>query len=247
MTKSIIFETLMLEAESRVVKLYPKTYNLQKTVESVSKTLELTEQEQSALMGRAKKALSTATLAAPVPSAANAPSSKKPGFDKPLTLYFPDKQEGEEATDLLMKKGIAWSVKSTDQQGEFLQFPDEGSFNDAHQLLKHRWDFLENGQRLVANINFDNMSDFLAVFEFMKRQNMLVQPVAGDELDEDYDDMQSSRKAAKLAAAKDGVNLKQDPVSLSLVAQRKERGQKVKTDPATEPQLRRIHVRKKWK
>lgn len=180
-----IFEALLTQASIKVNRMINKGKNLEESVKAVSAAMWLNENETSALFERAKKEL---------PSKVEAPQEIKEddvvveaAEILPESMYFDTLEEVEQATGVLMHKGIAWGSKGTNADGNFLQFESQAHLEKAHEALKRRWDFVDNNPRKVAVMEFDNLQDYEKVLEFISKQGLMVEfeERDGDSLDED--------------------------------------------------------------
>jgi hypothetical protein len=205
----IIFEALLAEASIKVGKLINKGRSLEESIAKVAKTMELTEAEATELAERAKK--DPPKKAEPKPKVEEI---KEENLDsKPQdvneSLYFGSLEEVEQATGVLMHKGIAWGSKGSDGSGHYLQFESSAQLEKAHGALKRRWDFVGKTPRKVAVVEFDNLQDYEKVMEFMNKSGLMIEFAdhEGDSLDEDVSIIENMiREQTKEAekAAKDG-------------------------------------------
>lgn len=208
--KDIIFEALLAEASIKVGKLVQKGRSLDESVARVAKLMELTESETAELSERTKKA-PPVKKEKPEPKEEVKEEEISDSAPKGLaeSLYFGSLEEVEQATGVLMHKGIAWGSKGSDGQGHYLQFESQAQLEKAHEALKRRWDFVDNHPRKVAVVEFDNLLDYQKVLEFMNKSGLMIEfdDKSGDQLDEDLtviEDIikEQTREAEK--AAKDG-------------------------------------------
>ncbi|MNK39759.1 hypothetical protein D3C87_583790 [compost metagenome] len=173
-TKDIIFETLLLEAEAKVKKLVKKGKSRKDATAKVAEDMDLDPVETGELAARVD-----AAPAAEMPAPADlAPDSNVINFKSP--------EEVEQASGMLMYKNIPWRMKSINPG--FLSFDNQEALMEAKEALKRRWDFLEDQNRTVANIEFDNLDEYNKVLDFIRRSNFTVVPTSTDNLSEDIMD-----------------------------------------------------------
>jgi len=173
-TQQIILETLLLEATKEVKKLVKKGKGRKEAALEVAEQMELTLDETDALISDVE--------AAPI---ADMPAPQDMSPDSNV-INFKSAEEAENAAGILMYKGIGWRMKST--QPPFISFDDAAGLKDAKDALKRRWDFLENIDRTVAVIEFDNLDEYNKVLEFISRNNWVVMAADNDALTEDVMD-----------------------------------------------------------
>lgn len=154
---------------------------------------------------------------------------------KENTIYFPLQEDQDNAVGMLMYKGIPWAEKGIDESGKpFIQFANESDINSARELMKKKWDFIDNKDKAVANILFDNLNDYTKVMEFIKKNKMLVDFEDKEDLDEDADIVDAMNAKQKVTAKR------------SFRARRKD----VKEDnfaPEKSKSFRNAIIRKRWK
>lgn len=208
----VIFEALLAEASIKLQKLVNKGRSLDESIARVSKSMELTEAESAELAERAKK--DPPKKDEPKPKAQEVKEeevteAETKSQDIQESLYFGSLEEVEQATGVLMHKGIAWGSKGTDGSGHYLQFESSEQLEKAHGALKRRWDFVGKTPRKVAVVEFDNLQDYEKVMEFMNKSGLMIEfaEQEGDSLDEDVSIIENMiREQTKEAekAAKDG-------------------------------------------
>lgn len=206
----IIFEALLAEASIKVSKLVRKGKSLDESIKHVAKAMELTEAEATELAERTKKD----PPKKPEPKAVaqevkEEEITETPNSDLNESLYFSSLEEVEQATGVLMHKGIAWGSKGTDGSGHYLQFESKVQLEKAHDALKRRWDFVGKSPRKVAVVEFDNLQDYEKVMEFMNKSGLMIEfaEQENESLDEDFSIIENMiREQTKEAekAAKDG-------------------------------------------
>ena len=206
----IVFEALLAEASIKVNFLMKKGKSLDESVSRVARMMALTETETVELTERAKKAPPAKEEPQALPQEVKEEEAVAEATTSlPESLYFGSLEEVEQATGVLMHKGIAWGNKGSDGQGHYLQFESQTQLTRAHEALKRRWDFVDNSPRKVAVVEFDNLGDYEKVLEFMSKQGLMVEFDDREDLplDEDLSVIEGmireqTREAEK--AAKDG-------------------------------------------
>lgn len=238
----IIKETLLLEAEKKVKKLVAKGADRQKAAKKVAKDMDLTVNETDELVANVE-ALPVQDIPGPTDLA---PTDN--------VLNFKDQEEVEQAAGILMYKSMPWRMKSTSPA--FISFDNAESLNKAKDALKRRWDFLENIDRTVAVIAFDNLDEYKKVLDYIERSHFIVTPItdesktqSGMDLSEDLmDELTAAAGKTKTGRAKQvrdeditarGNAYRAVPKGFSQLAQ--------KNFSADNPQDRSVKVRKKWK
>ena len=85
-----------------------------------------------------------------------------------------------------MYKKIPWKEKGTDGASSFVQFENANRLKEAQDALGRRWDFIEKEPRKVAVIEFDDLTMYQRIVEYMQKNNMIVDFGTGShELQED--------------------------------------------------------------
>lgn len=169
--KNIIFETLLLEAEKEVKKLVKKGKSRKEATKKVAEDMGLDDEETGALSDRVE-ALPVAAMPAPADLAPDA-----------NVIHFKSPEEVDQASGILMYKNLPWRMKSTNPG--FISFDNEEMLMEAKDALKRRWDFLEDQNRTVATIEFDNLDEYNKVLDFIRRSNFTVVPTSNENLSED--------------------------------------------------------------
>jgi hypothetical protein len=231
MSKDIIFETLLLEAEKRVKKLVRKGRERKEAVKEVADEMNLDSDEADELEVRVDDA-----PASEMP----APADLNPEAN---VITFKGAEQVEQASGILMYKKIAWRIKSANPA--FISFDSPSELLEAKDALKRRWDFLEDANRTVASIEFDNLDEYNKVLEFIKKSHMIVELADTDNLSEDIMDELSKplEEGGKPRRIKDTDIA---PKNHAYQAIEKKRDQ---TDDISggNQDSRAIKVRKKWK
>lgn len=233
-TNNIIFETLLLEAETKVKKLVKKGKSRKEATEKVAEDMGLDPIEAGELTARV--------------DAAPASEMPAPGDLAPETnvINFKNPEEVEQAAGILMYKNIPWRIKSSNPG--FISFDTSEILSEAKEALKRRWDFLENQNRTVATIEFDNLDEYNKVLDFIRRSNFTVVPTTTDNLSEDImDELTATASGAKGKAAK--VN-ETDIVAKSHAYKAVTKGYSQLNEKGFSPNNRdnrAVKVRKKWK
>lgn len=229
--KDIIFETLLLEAEKKVKKLVKKGKDRKTAVKEVADEMNLDSPEADELELRVD-----AAPAAEMPS----PTDLNPDSN---IITFKGSEQVEQASGILMYKKIAWKIKSTNPP--FISFDSPTDLNEAKDALKRRWDFLEDANRTVAVIEFDNLDEYNKVVDFIKKSNMIVELGDTGNLSEDIMD-ELSKPIAEGGRVRKVKDSDIAPKNHAYQAIEKHRDQ---TDDISggNQDSRAIKVRKKWK
>lgn len=253
--KDIIFEALIAEASIKVGKLVRRGKSLDESVSSVAQEMELTEEEAAELTKRTKKA-------PPKTKAKETPKSeiKEETIEEeesllPESLYFGSLEEVEQATGVLMAKGIAWGSKGSDGSGHYLQFESQVQLEKAHGALKRRWDFVDKKPRKVAMVEFDNLADFERVLEFMNKQGLMIEFDQNDDisLDEDLsviDEMINKQTLEAEQASKDGFippEIMTRPVRSYSARVKEDRLDLSEINVYDDRKIRRARIRRRWR
>ncbi len=231
MPKDIIFETLLKEAEKRVKKLVRQGRERKEAVKEVADDMNLDAPEADELEIRVDD-----TPAAEMP----APADLSPDAN---VITFKGAEEVEQAAGILMYKKIGWRIKSTNPA--FISFESPSELVEAKDALKRRWDFLENANRTVASIEFDNLDEYNKVLEFIKKSHMVVELGDAASLSEDIMDELSKplEEGGKPRRVKDTDIA---PKNHAYQAIEKKRDQTDEVSGGNQDS-RAIKVRKKWK
>lgn len=255
--KDLIFETMILEATNRVKKLARKGSSLDEAIQIVAEDMELDGSEVQELKTRSKKA-PTAKVTEDDLDAAMDDLGSEEGSEGTSdategvpddAIAFGSQDELETALGVLMYKGIPW-VEKTDT---YIAFQDASFVTKAHDALKRRWDFVNNDERTVAILEFDNLEDYNKVLDFIASKNMTVLKGTNDELKADLDQELAEAEAAHKKAKKDAKETGQ-PVpeapnqSMSYTALHKDKLVDVKDlDVFYDNTARCLRVVKRWK
>jgi hypothetical protein len=165
------------------------------------------------------------------------------------SIKFHNAEELETALGVLMYKGIPW-VNKTDT---YINFEDANVVAKAHDALKRRWDFVNNADRTVAVLEFDNLEDYQKVLDFIATKNMTVLRGTNEELSDDLDqelaEAEEAHKKAKKDAKETGLPAPEEPShSLSYKALHKDKLTDVKSlDVLYDRGARCLRVVKRWK
>jgi hypothetical protein len=206
--KDLIFESMIIEASARVSKLTRKGKSLNEAIALVAEDMELNSPEVKELETRAKKAPKPKVVEDEVDldaAVADLEDEESTSETPDNTICFANDEELESALGVLMYKGIPWV--SRDATSVTFMTPDH--VREAHEALKRRWDFVNNDERTVAVIEFDNLDDYAKVVDFIASKRMMVVKGSNDELIEDADQAQAAAdadyKKAKKAAKEAGL------------------------------------------
>jgi hypothetical protein len=249
----IVFQTMITEATDRVRRLVNRGRPVHESVDQIIAELELTEKEGEALKVRTKKM--SPKKAAPAPKQ-EVVAVKEDLIDEALgetlaeSIYFNTIEEASQATGILMYKSIPWTNKGEEGDRHFMQFESREILEKAKDALKRRWEFVENRQRKVAVVEFDNLQDYDKVLEYMNKQGMMLEWIqSGDQLDEDADLEEALVQETAKRAARDGAELSEAPQRpLSLAARSKDaRADIAGADVIKESGKRKVSVRRRWK
>lgn len=250
---NLIFEALVAEAQFRVVEHTTKGVAVDQAISEVAREMELVKEEVDELTTRVKKS--------PTPKQVSEDEEDldmddiMSGMDDESTddtsnaIYFSSPDELETAQGVLMYKGIPWLRKGEN----FMEFQDGTFVTQAHDALKRRWDFVNQDERTVAVIEFDNIADYEKVLDFIASKNMTVLKGTNDELMSDMDqelaEAEAAHKKAKKDAKETGQPAPEAPTqAMSFKALHKDKLTDVKTlDPAYDSTARCVRVVKRWK
>jgi len=198
-----IFEALVTEAQFRVAKHAILGTTINEAIEEVSREMELEESEIRELSERVKKPLPVQEDDESEPeypiAGENGEDEEEASPSSSDTIYFNSADELETAVGVLMYKGIPWVTKGEDN----IVFQDSSFVAKAHDALKRRWDFVNQDERTVAILEFDNLDDYQKVLDFIASKNMSVLKGTNDELMGDLDQELIEAEAAHKRAAKD--------------------------------------------
>jgi hypothetical protein len=197
-SESFILEALLTEAEEKVMRKIKRGKKKSAAIDEVAADMDLTSDEIIKFKDRvSSKIIPAEPLALDVPPVDSASALvNTPSSD---CIYFENAEEADQAAGILMYKGIPWKSKDSANNKPFIQFDDKAGMDEAHEALKRRWDFVESSDRKVAVVEFDNLSDYERVVEYMHKQGMLVDFGGDHELSEDaMEVVRSSKGKGKL-------------------------------------------------
>ena len=255
--KDLIFETMILEATSRVSTLTRRGVSLDGAIQRVAEDMELDSSEVAELNTRAKKAPKPSVTEDDLDAAMDGLGSEEGSEETSDTpkgvpdaaIAFGNQDELETALGVLMYKGIPW-VEKTDT---YVAFQDSSFVTKAHDALKRRWDFVNNDERTVAILEFDNLEDYNKVLDFIASKNMTVLKGTNDELmgdmDQELAEAEAAHKKAKKDAKETGMPVPEAPSqSMSYTALHKDKLVDVKDlDVFYDNTARCLRVVKRWK
>lgn len=229
----IIFESMISEA---LDKIQARSGSINDAVNEVANELNLTNKERSALAERARK-VTTVTNEGP----GEGLIVDEPGHSTALStgnsLNFGSEDDMDQATGMLMYKGIPWKSKHK-EEGQFLvEFDSETQLKEAQAVLKRKFDFVESTPRRVGVVQFDNLADYSKVLEYMNKQGMMIECSGEATLDED-------------AEIEEGLNVELDQApSIGRSYAARPRGSNALSgmDVFENREARSIVVRKRWK
>lgn len=204
-SESFVLEALLTEAEEKVMRKIKRGKKKPAAIEEVATDMDLTPNEVDALSARMDTDEPVDAVVEPTVDV-DATITNTPSSD---CIYFENAEEADQAAGILMYKGIAWKSKDTAGSKPFIQFDDKAGMDEAHDALKRRWDFVESSDRKVAVVEFDNLSDYERVVEYMQKQGMLV------DFGGDHDLTEDAVEAARAAKPKGTKALKEDEVTAS--------------------------------
>lgn len=256
--KDLIFEALVAEAQFRVAEHTIKGAKLDEAITEVAREMELEESEVQELTQRVKKKPSKPVreeeevdmddLMSDMDSDESESGHKSAAPDS-NAIYFSSPDELETAMGVLMYKGIPWISKNEDS----VVFQDSSFVAKAHDALKRRWDFVNNDERTVAILEFDNLDDYQKVLDFLATKNMTVLKGSNDELmsdlDQELSEAEAAHKKAKKDAKESGQPVPEEPTqAMSYKALHKDKLTDVKSlDAAYDSTARCLRVVKRWK
>jgi hypothetical protein len=235
----LVHEALLAEAEEEVCRRMKKGKKREEAIKEVSNELEMTPHESTELTGRVKKTPKLTFKEQPAPTPA-APDN---------SIIFESAEDAESALGILMYRSVPWSSKGVAGNNSFIQFNDANSINEAQEVLRRRYDFVESDTRKIGNIQFDNLADYSKVMEFMQRTGMLVEFKGDTQLDEDYDEIQA-RKVVERKKAKKTGKLIEDAVekeTRSFTAKNRKKIKETVVNPMIDSSFRQAVVRRRWK
>ena len=249
----LIFETLIAEASFRVAERTIKGVALDEAIREVSAEMELEETEVSELQTRAKKAPTPKPVVEDDEIDMDELVSDMGDEETPEVsgdaIHFNSPDELETAVGVLMYKGIPWVNKTQDS----IQFADATDVGKAHDALKRRWDFVNQDERTVAVLEFDNLEDYQKVLDFIASKKMTVLKGTNDELVDDMDqalaEAEAAHKKAKKDAKEQGIEAPEAPLqSISYKALHKDKLTDVSSlDALYDNTARCLRIVKRWK
>lgn len=133
----------------------------------------------------------------------------------PNSIYFTVPDEIDDATGMLMYQNVPWESKGATDEKNYIQFANNDTLSSAMKVLGRKYDFVDNDVKIVGTINFDNVSDYKKVLDFMLKQGMLVNFSDPSELDDiqiaEDDDQENNEGKSVVAKSKSKVE-KADPI-----------------------------------
>lgn len=235
----LILESLLIGAEELVERKKKRGKDEEEAISEVSDEMLLNSYETDKLTDRVKNK--------PVENSDTTTQNADMSV-KPLSIYFENTDELGQAVQILMDRAIAWNAQGTDGSRSYVQFSEEDHLLHAQNALQRRWNFVENNKRLVADVQFDNLSDYNKVMEFMRRQGMLLEFNQGIDLDEDRDEIENQKAVAKKLADKEGKLYEENAdLDLKSYVARPRTIDKFRIDPLKESKYRTAYVRKRWR
>jgi hypothetical protein len=237
----VVFDVLLGEAEAAFTRKIKSGKSPSISMAEVANEMSLNRFEANELVGRIKKQTK------PIEAIIEEPIT--PDSDpKSFSLYFENVDDCDAATRILMDKRIAWATKGSQDDRSYIQFADHAGLSEAQQVLRRKWDFVENHERKVAQILFDNLQDYNRVLEFMRRQGTLIEFDSQNSLDEDYDELLNQHSVARKMAEKEGREFNDDFSETNIFTARpKIINHNEKIDPISETKFRVAKVRKRWR
>lgn len=152
-------------------------------------------------------------------------------------IFFDRPDEAEQAIGMLMYRSIPWKSRGQGQSN-FIEFDSREALLNALAAIKRKFDVVENGERRVALIEFDNLGDFKRVMDYIKRTNMGITFLDADktgDLTEDAPDLEVKPT-------------KKDPdVAIhSGCFRAKNKDPNLKINPVENPMQRRVRIQRRW-
>lgn len=209
------------EAESEIRRKIRSGADKEKAIEEVANNLELDEDEIEQIDSN----LNDKNTKLETPANANI---------KENAIFFPSAEDQNNAVGMLMYKSIPWDEKGTCDQGPYIKFANQDATNSARDILKRKWDFVDNDDKKVASISFDNLNDYNKVMSFILKSGMMAdfKPVDGLDEDADIEDQQKIKDKT--------------PSTRSFKARRKD-VKEVSFKPEKDRAYRNSVIRKRWK
>lgn len=238
-TKSLIFSTIVESAYASVFPL-SEDQSYDDAIEQVSEEFNLTAAERSALVERVKKTIqppeTTSAAEDMVVSEPDDADALKTDADGNFIL-FDNEEDLDQATGILMYKGIPWQAKEKDAGCCRITFDDQTTLKEAQAVLKRRYDFVESTTRKVGIVEFDNLADYSKVLEYMKRQGMMIECNEGATLDEDAEIQEAL-----------AIELGEDASAVARgYSARSKNSEAVNLDVFENASARSVTIRKRWK
>jgi hypothetical protein len=237
--EQLVHEALLAEAEEEVCRRMKKGKKREEAIKEVSNEMEMTPRESTELTGRVKKTPKLTFKEQPTPTATTPDNS----------IIFESAEDAESALGILMYRSVPWTSKGVAGNNSFIQFNDANSISEAQEVLRRRYDFVENDTRRIGNISFDNLADYSKVMEFMQRSGMLLEFKGDTQLDEDYDEIQARKVVERKRAKKDGklVEDNTDKEKRSFLAKNRKALKEQVVNPMIDSTFRQAVVRRRWK
>ena len=230
-------------AEYIATNLVKTGSSIDEAIKNVAGSFTLTIRESSEIRERVKKA---------------APVVSEPVAEEQLTEEIPEvvgnsikftAEDLDTAVGVLMYKGIPWLSKNENS----LTFDSPALVEQAKEALGRRWEFVNAQPRRVAMVEFDNLSDYQKVLEFMASKKMNAMVMESDNLEEDIElenslNEQAFKKATKEAKISGQPAPEKQSQAMSYSAQRKDTAVDLSAlDPIKEASARSIRITKRWK
>jgi hypothetical protein len=194
---NIIFETMIREASDRIEALVESGIEIDAAIDNVAEAMELDHPEVEELRIRNKKSPTPKIVEDDVDEVVEESTASVGN-----SIFFESADELDQATGILMYKGIPWASKGANESKHSITFESQEALTKAHNALKRRWDFVESNSRKVAVIEFDNLNDYAAVLEFISRKGSMLETYDAGSLDEDFDVSQAALEEEFKTASK---------------------------------------------
>jgi hypothetical protein len=171
-------------------------------------------------------------------------------------IYFEDAQQSEQAVGMLMYKGVPWLSRGVEDNKHYIQFDDNTNLSKAYNALTRRWDFVNKEPKRVAVIEFDNLTDYEKVIEFMTKQGMVIEFGGEYELEEDTNYRYKKGMPARITKTGKHTRIKHlnigksssPDVLRSLQAKQRQIGDLGTLESIAEEKEKRVcRIRSKWK
>lgn len=249
----LITEAILAEAQFLLAEKTITGVSLDEAIREVASELHLDRKEVSALRERAKKVPTPKPVVEDDEVDMDDLMGDMDGEKTPEVsgdaIHFNSPDELETAVGVLMYKGIPWVSKTQDS----IQFADATDVGKAHDALKRRWDFVNQDERTVAILEFDNLEDYQKVLDFIASKKMTVLKGTNDELVDDMDqalaEAEAAHKKAKKDAKEQGIEAPEAPLqSISYKALHKDKLTDVSSlDALYDNTARCLRIVKRWK